>query len=116
MVIMIVDDHLDIRRVLKTILRVGYSNNLQFIECESGEEAVEKYATHQPDLVLMDIELGEMNGLEAAAFILNSDKNAKILIVTSHDSPSIRQKALRIPIQGFISKDDLSQVHHFISN
>ncbi len=114
MKIMIVDDHIDIRRVLKTILSVGNADTLHFIECESGEEAIRQYPIHRPDLVLMDIELGNMNGLEAAAFILNSDKKANVLIVTSHDSPSIRNKALNLPVRGFISKDDLSQVHQYI--
>lgn len=111
---MIVEDHIDIRRLLKTILSVGHKNSLEFIDCESGEEAIEQYATQRPDLVLMDIELGKMNGFEAATFILNTDKEANVLFVSSHDSPSIRKKASELPVRGFISKDDLSQVHQYI--
>ncbi|MBO6534892.1 MAG: response regulator transcription factor [Balneolaceae bacterium] len=115
MTIMIVDDHIDIRRILRQIISVGHTGELQFIECESGEDAIQLYKTELPDLVLMDIELKNMNGLEAAASILNRNKDAKVLIVSSHDSPSVRKKAALLPIKGFVSKDDLSQVRQYLS-
>lgn len=113
---MIVDDHHDIRRLLKQIINVGKSQSHYFVECESGEEAVRQYSECKPDLVLMDIELKAMDGLDAATMILNQNSAANILIVSSHNSPSVRRKAAEIPISGFISKDDLSQVYNHIYN
>lgn len=111
---MIVDDHADIRSVLKKIINVGATEPVVFIECESGETAITEYESHLPDYVLMDIELKAMDGLQATRIIKNTNAKAKILIVTSHDSPSLREKAAALQITGFVSKDDLSVINQYI--
>jgi DNA-binding NarL/FixJ family response regulator len=115
MKIMIVDDHADIRRVLKKIINVGVTEPIEFIECDNGETAITEYASHHPEYVLMDVELKEMNGLEATKNIMTSDENAKVLIVTSHDSLSFRSKAEALKAYGFVSKDDLSVIPQYIN-
>lgn len=112
---MIVDDHADIRRVLKKIINVGLSESIEFIECNNGETAIAEYENHHPDYVIMDVELKAMNGLVATKLIKKNDANAKILIVTSHDSPTFRQKAKELKVQGFVSKDDLSVIHQYLN-
>ena len=54
---MIVDDHADMRRMLKSFLVLVLSEPFEIIECESGEQAVSEYALQHPDCVLMDFEL-----------------------------------------------------------
>ncbi|MCR9132477.1 MAG: response regulator transcription factor [bacterium] len=115
MTIMIVDDHIDIRRILRQIISVGHTGELQFIECESGEDAIQLYKTEQPDLVLMDIELKNMNGLEATASILNRNKDAKVLIVSSYNLSGYRRKAAKIGAYGFVSKDHLFEVKSYLN-
>jgi DNA-binding NarL/FixJ family response regulator len=110
MKIMIVDDHADMRRVLRNIISLSYSDKVQMIECESGEEAVRKYGEHTPDCVLMDFELQRMNGFEATQRIYDQDELAMVVIVTSHDTPTIRAKADQLHVHGFVSKENLSAI------
>lgn len=115
MKIMIVDDHSEIRRLIKKIINVGTTEAIEFIECESGEDAINEYTSQHPDLVLMDIELNKMNGLEAIKYIIEEDQTAKVLVVSSHDSPSFRKKAEALQAYGFVSKDDLSVIPKYIN-
>ncbi|TNE72861.1 response regulator [bacterium] len=112
--IMIVDDHIDMRRVLRQIVSKNVKNDVDFIECMSGEEAIHQYSVHKPSIVLMDIELTKMNGFEATKIICDSDSEAKVVIVTSYDSLSFRKKAREVNAMGFISKDSLSDIHTYL--
>jgi CheY-like chemotaxis protein len=116
MKIMIVDDHAGMRRLLGNILTMAGkdllagNDSLELVECESGEEAIEQYTKIRPDFVLMDFQLHSMNGIQATELILQSDAGAKIIFVTSYDSPAFRKKAGHLSALAFISKKDLSQI------
>ncbi len=114
MKILIVDDHSDMRRVLQNIIQRGMFEPVVIIECESGEEAVEQYFLDKPDCVLMDFQLKKMSGFEAAHIILDQDSEAKIIIVSSYDSPSFRLRAKHLSIYGFVSKDNLTEITPFL--
>jgi DNA-binding NarL/FixJ family response regulator len=122
MKIMIVDDHAGMRRLLGNILTLGYKdlmvgkNALELVECESGEEAIEQYFKTKPDFVLMDYQLTNMNGIQATECILEKDARAKVLFVTSYDSPSLRKKIKHLSTLGFISKKDLSGIIPLLSS
>lgn len=116
MKVMIVDDHADMRRMLKNNITLFFSEDVVIIECESGEEAVVKYPNFMPDFVLMDFQLGGMNGFEATKNIINYDSKAKVIIVTSYDSPSMRSRAEKVQSLGFICKDDLSGLYQLMQN
>ncbi len=105
--ILIVDDHADMRRMLKHVIAVGVGNISGVTECDSGEEAVSLYCKLKPDCVLMDIELGAMSGFEAVEKIMQFDTGAKIVVVTSHNNPLFKTKAEELKVQGFVSKDKL---------
>lgn len=109
--IMIVDDHAAMRRVLKTVVSSIPETPFEFIECESGEDAVVQYALKRPDCVLMDVQLKQMNGFDATKRIRTIDAKANVVIVTSFDSPSIRLKAEAMSVLGFVSKEHLSDIH-----
>jgi CheY-like chemotaxis protein len=64
MKIMIVDDHAAMRRVLINVVSLSRIEPLDFIECESGEEAVHQYDLQHPDCVLMDVQL-KVNGFRS---------------------------------------------------
>lgn len=113
---MIVDDHAGMRRVLKHMLLFAIKEPVEIIECESGEEAVIEYGLNHPDCVLMDFELRKMNGFEATHLIYKEDKNAKIVIVTSYNSPSMKKKAQKLHVQGFVSKDNLSELNEILQS
>lgn len=107
---MIVDDHKGMRLVLKKYLEIAISVPFEVKECESGEEAVNEYTLQYPECVLMDIELPGMNGLQATEQIFGYDSEAKIVIVTSHDIPTMKRKAGELPVLGFVSKENLTDL------
>jgi DNA-binding NarL/FixJ family response regulator len=113
---MIVDDHAAMRRVLITVASSSNIAPLEFIECESGEEAVRQYPIHRPDCVLMDIQLKEMSGFQAVEKIHDQDSHAKVVIVTSYDTLSVRSKADKLRVHGFVSKENLTDLHPYLQS
>ena len=75
-------------------------------EAEDGLEAVEKAARFSPNVVLMDIRMPKLDGLEATRRILATDKEARILILTTFDLDEYIYEALRAGASGFVLKDD----------
>ena len=110
MKILIVDDHAAMRGLLCSIVSRLITQELQIIECESGEAAVSLYAEQQPDCVLMDLELGQMSGFEAICQIRAGDGDARIIVVTSHATAPFRARAEALQVNGFVTKDNLSEI------
>lgn len=77
---MIVDDESAIRDIIKLFLGVRY----QFIDARDGMEAVELFDKERPDLVIMDIRMPRMNGLEAIRKIKLRHPNAKIIVLSAY--------------------------------
>src|SRR5271170_2086235 len=103
--IFIVDDYEPWRRAVCSILE--QCKDLEVIcEGSDGLEAVQKSAALQPDLILLDIGLPHLNGMEAARQIRKVSPGSKILFLTSHDSPDLVQEALRIGALGYVIKSD----------
>jgi DNA-binding NarL/FixJ family response regulator len=75
-------------------------------EASNGLEAVEKAARFRPTVVLMDIRMPELDGLEATRRILAADEAARILILTTFDLDEYVYEALRAGASGFVLKDD----------
>jgi DNA-binding NarL/FixJ family response regulator len=103
--VLVVDDDKLVCVSLKTILEaeaditvVGTGNN--------GKEAIELYQSLQPDILLIDIRMETMTGLEAAEAILKTDRNAKILFLTTFSDDEYIIKALKIGAKGYIIKQN----------
>ena len=75
-------------------------------EASNGLEAVEKVARFQPTVVLMDIRMPELDGLEATRRILAADEGARVLIITTFDLDEYVFEALQIGASGFVLKDE----------
>lgn len=80
--ILIIDDDSIVAASLKTILEAGGSITV-LATGHSGTQAIELYRQYKPDVLLMDIRMEGMSGLEAGEQILAEDKNAKILYLTT---------------------------------
>lgn len=94
------------------LMRVGLKslfegqNELEVIsEAQSGKEAVEKFRLVHPDIVLMDIGLPDISGIEATKRILEIDCNAKVIILTSHISEAEVMDALHAGACAYVMKD-----------
>lgn len=105
----IVDDDSLVVISLKTILEAD-----QKIEVVAtggdGKEAVALYEEHQPEVLLMDIQMKEMSGLEAAEMILQKYPEAKILFLTTFSDDEYIVKALNIGAKGYILKQDFEGI------
>ena len=102
--ILIVDDHEVVRDGLKNIL-TSLENISIAGEAGNGEDAVKMYSSLKPDLVIMDISMPGMNGIEATRVIKEKDPDARILILTMHDNQEYLNQIIRSGAKGFILKN-----------
>jgi DNA-binding NarL/FixJ family response regulator len=106
--ILVVDDHPVVRQGLKTLL--GHHADWEVVdEAQDGVEAVEKADRLQPDVVVLDLSMPRMNGLEACRKIHKSVPNSEILIVTQHDSPQMMREAFNANARGYVVKSDVGR-------
>lgn len=109
MKLLIVDDDPIVCKSLKTILEADTDIDVAGI-CYDGSEAVKLYDRILPDILLMDIRMKEMGGLEAAEIIIMSHKDAKILFLTTFSDTEYIIKALKIGAKGFILKQHFESI------
>jgi DNA-binding NarL/FixJ family response regulator len=103
--VLVVDDFEPWRRHVSSTL--GQSSRWQIVaEAADGPEAVQKVADLRPDLILLDVGLPTLNGIEAARRILAHDPNLRILFVSEHQSWEIAEAALCTGARGYICKSD----------
>jgi DNA-binding NarL/FixJ family response regulator len=103
--ILVADDHEVARRGICALLE-GHPGWEVCAEAKDGREAVELVAGTKPDLVLLDIGMPNLNGLEAARQILAASPDIAILILTMHDSDNVVREVLRAGARGFVFKSD----------
>lgn len=107
--LVIVDDDNLVSLSLKTILEA--SGTIRVLEIgKNGKEAVSLYDKHLPDVLLMDIRMDTMSGLEAAELILNAHPDARILFLTTFSDDEYIVRALRIGAKGYILKQDFESL------
>lgn len=82
----------------------------EICECGNGGEAIRLYAEQLPDCVLMDIELGVMNGIAATRQIIENHPTAKVVMVTNYDDPEMREAAARAGACGYVLKENLLEL------
>jgi len=103
--ILIADDHPVVRRGLRSLL--GERAGWQVIgEAVDGKEAVEIADRLNPDVVVLDVTMPRMHGLEACRLIRQSLPNCEVLIVTQHDSPQMMREALQCGARGYVVKSN----------
>jgi DNA-binding NarL/FixJ family response regulator len=103
--VLVADDQSMVRAGFRMLLS-GEHDIEVVAEAGTGLEAVEKAARFHPTVVLMDIRMPELDGLEAARRILAADDAARILILTTFDLDEYVYEALRTGASGFVLKDD----------
>ena len=109
MKIIVVDDDRLVALSLKTILESEDGLTVEAMG-SSGREAVELYEKYAPDVVLMDIRMEGMSGLEAGEEILRSHPEAKILYLTTFSDDEYIVRALTIGAKGYILKQDFEGI------
>jgi two-component system, NarL family, invasion response regulator UvrY len=101
--VMLVDDHAVVRMGFKLLLQEA--PDIQVVaEAASGEEAVCRYPELKPDVVVMDISMPGIGGLEAVTRLLAKDHAAKLLILSAHEDSSHPKRLLKAGALGYLSK------------
>lgn len=102
--LLLADDHAVVRQGLRTLLeQAGY----QIVaEADSGEQTYTQWQQHRPDLVILDLNMPGIGGLETLQRILAQDPTAKILIFTMYDDTIHATRAVRAGARGYIVKSD----------
>ncbi len=100
--ILVVDDSLIIRKkLIKIIEKLGHE---VVFGAKDGQEAISAYKSKKPDLVTMDITMPDMDGITAVKHIMKADKNAKIIMVTSHGQEDMVIKSIQSGAVGYMLK------------
>ena len=109
--VLIADDHPIVRNGL--ILMLRYSADLEIVgEASTGKETVELYRQQQPDVVLMDLRMPEMGGVEAITIIRQEFSNARILVLSTYDYDEDIYQGLQAGARGYLLKDISMEVLH----
>ncbi|MDO8685388.1 MAG: response regulator transcription factor [Clostridiales bacterium] len=102
--VLIADDHPMIRQGLKQILEMEEDMDV-VAQASNGREAVRLAREHKPDIILMDINMPEMDGLQAIREIKKSAMPSRVIMLTIHEDREYLFKALQIGAEGYVLKD-----------
>ena len=104
--VLCVDDHRLMREGIARI--VGLQADMTVVaEASNGEEAVQQFLRHQPDVTLMDLQLPTMNGLQAIGAIRRAQPDARIVVLTMYHGDEDIHRALEAGARGYLLKDTL---------
>jgi DNA-binding NarL/FixJ family response regulator len=107
--ILVVDDNAAVRRYLRGALE-QHDNWRVCDEARNGQEAVDRFRQIQPDVIVLDFQMPEMNGLEAARIISRLSPETPILMVTLYLSRQLAEEARKAGIRGTCAKTDMASV------
>lgn len=104
--ILVVDDNEPLRRGIQRLIR-SRKGWVVCGEAADGLEAVEEAKSLRPDLIIMDVSMPNMNGLEATRVILREVRESRILIISQNDPAIVRRQAVEAHAHGFIEKSNI---------
>lgn len=104
--ILIVEDHEKVRQALRSFLELEYSH-YQIIEASSGEEAINLAVAKTPRLIIMDITLPGISGIEATRRILDKSSSLSVMIFSIHEDEIYRQEAREAGAMAYVTKNAL---------
>src|SRR5438046_1668759 len=106
--IFVADDHEVVRKGLVSLLQAQPNWSICG-EAADGHEAVEKAQRSKPDVVILDVGMPRLNGLEATRQLLKANPEAKVLILTLHESDQMVREVLNAGARGFVLKSDAAR-------
>ena len=106
---LVVDDNEAFRQRLRSILQ-GKTECVVIGEASDGLQAIEQFKDLQPDLILLDLSLQKLNGIEVGRRIRELSPHSKIVFLTQESSPEVVQGALRLGASGYLLKSDATDL------
>ena len=104
--VLAVDDHVLIREGIAVLL--GDEPDMTLVaEASNGREAIQQFRTHRPDVTIMDLQMPEMNGLDAITAIRGEFPDAKIIVLTTYKGDVQILRALKAGAQGYLLKNTI---------
>jgi two-component system, NarL family, response regulator NreC len=101
--LLIVDDHALMRDGIRALLALN--NDIEIVgEAETGQEAVQKSLDLSPDVIVMDVAMPDMDGIEATRRIMKENPKAKILILSQYNAPEYILSAIKAGSSGYVPK------------
>ncbi len=104
--ILVVDDHPVVRAGVETLV-AGQADMTIVAQATNGREAIQQFRSHHPDVTLMDIQMPEMNGLDALIAIRNESPEARIIMLTTYAGDAQVLRAIKAGAQGYLLKSAL---------
>jgi len=113
--VLIVDDHEDFRNSLKAAL--AFRSTITVVgEAASGEEAIEQVATLKPDVVLMDVSMPGMSGVDATREIVRRRPDIRIIGLSMYDDPLYEKVVMEAGARGVVAKGGLVELSEAIES
>lgn len=118
--ILVVDDHPAVREGTKAILETESDVRVSCLNPPYSIDVIKHISFHEYDVVLMDMNLGDINGMELSTEIIKHSEDCKIILYTGYDVEDYFEEAIRLGIHGAISKTEtkekiLSSIRHVLS-
>ncbi len=111
MKLLIVDDNSAMRTMIRSIVAKADDSVL---ECGDGSDVVRMFGQIHPDVVLMDLQMPKMNGINATRVLKKEFPDARVIIVSNFNDHEFREEARDAGAVSYFSKDDLMQLRHYI--
>jgi DNA-binding NarL/FixJ family response regulator len=104
--ILLVDDHVLVRAGIRGLVEDIPGTHI-VAEAGNGREAIEAARQHKPDLVVMDISMKELNGIDATQAIVNEMPGTKVLVLSMHSAEEFVRRSIKAGASGYVAKDSL---------
>lgn len=111
--ILLVEDNDQMRTFMKSLL-INWGHSV--LEANNGRSAIEIAKLQKPDIILMDINLGKMDGIEVVLTIRENKVMSKIIMVTEYDNPNLRKNPKTAGADGYVLKENLLSLEEVIKN
>ncbi len=106
--VLLVDDHIAVREGYRLLL--AQFDITVIAEADSGEQAFSEYQHHKPDIVLMDLSINGMNGLDCIARIILHHSDARIIALSMHDNTNFVSRSIDNGAMGYVLKSNSSEI------
>jgi YesN/AraC family two-component response regulator len=107
---LIVDDEADMRALLRATIEMADQGLAVAGEASDGLEALDRWRDHEPDVVILDHRMPNLNGLETAARILSEKPDQDVVLFSAYLSEDAEREAAALGVRACVSKDDLDAI------